>query len=105
MREQRYYKVERGMPKSFMMKPYLRIYPCFWHCLLSYDLCVWFGPWVPIGTTDFTPWQLKLSSSCQGPKIHNKKRKKVAEQFKPFVSFCIGIRLLVSSGTCKTSFF
>jgi len=36
MREQRFYKVERGMPKSFMMKPYLGICSCFRCYLLAY---------------------------------------------------------------------
>jgi len=29
MRDPGFYKVERGMPKSFMMKPYLGMCPCF----------------------------------------------------------------------------
>jgi len=38
MREQGFYTVESEVPKSFMMEPYMGNVPCFWYCLLAYDL-------------------------------------------------------------------
>lgn len=89
-----------------MMKLYLGICPCFWCCLLAYDLCFvlfCFGSWIPIDTTHSAPLQIKSSSSWQGLEIHDKKRINYWT-IKILCKFLYMDKLLVNCGTYKTSF-
>lgn len=73
MREQRFYWVEGGMPKPFMMKPYLGTCSCFWCCLLAYDFLFW-----PLDSNKYNPLcSLVIKIIFLVAKSWNKKRKKL----------------------------